>query len=285
MTREQLFLEQLALIERVIGWVCARRGLRAADAEDFASAVKMRLIENDYEVLGKFEGRSALKTYLTSVISRIYLDFQVQRFGKWRSSAAARQLGPVAMRLEQLLSRDGLSFDEACGVLKNDPQVKETREELEALHARLPVRPPRRSDAHAQGPAPIEGAEASVDRSERQELADRIFSAIRRSLGRLPARDRIFLRLHFQSGLTVAQAARVLGADQKALYRKKEDMLRQLRSGLEADSIGFTDAQTLLSELDWEAALSPGRAGGLGLEEPAGPRPSQGMKTSSGGKV
>jgi DNA-directed RNA polymerase specialized sigma24 family protein len=99
MTREQLFLEQLAVIERVIGWVCSRHGLRGADAEDFASAVKTRLIENDYEVLGRFEGRSSLKTYLASVVNRLYLDFQVQRFGKWRPSAEARRLGTVALRL------------------------------------------------------------------------------------------------------------------------------------------------------------------------------------------
>jgi len=82
MTREQLFLSQLPVIERVIGWVCARRCLRGADAEDFASTVKCRLIEDDYEILGKFGGRSSLKTYLTVVINRLYLDFQVQRFGK-----------------------------------------------------------------------------------------------------------------------------------------------------------------------------------------------------------
>jgi DNA-directed RNA polymerase specialized sigma24 family protein len=65
MTREELFLSELALIERVIAWVCARRCLRAADAEDFASTVKLRIIENDYEILGRFEGRSSLRTYLT----------------------------------------------------------------------------------------------------------------------------------------------------------------------------------------------------------------------------
>jgi hypothetical protein len=78
-TREHLFLSQLPDIERIIGWVCAQRGLRGADAEDFGSVVKCRLIESDYEVLTKFEGRSSLRTYLTVVINRFYLDFQVQR--------------------------------------------------------------------------------------------------------------------------------------------------------------------------------------------------------------
>src|SRR5207245_8455844 len=86
MTREQLFLSELALIERVIAWVCTRRCLRGSDAEDFASTVKLRFIENDYEILGRFEGRSSLKTYITAVVNHLYLDFQTQRFGKWRPS-------------------------------------------------------------------------------------------------------------------------------------------------------------------------------------------------------
>src|SRR5229473_2829543 len=143
MTREQLFLSELALIERVIGWVCARRCLRGADAEDFASTVKLRLIENDYEILGRFEGRSSLKTYLTAVINRLYIDYQTQRFGKWRPSAEARRLGPVALRLEALLYRDGLTFEEARGVLQTDFQVAESREALYELSLKLPRRSPR----------------------------------------------------------------------------------------------------------------------------------------------
>src|SRR6266478_438191 len=140
MTREQLFLSELALIERVVAWVCARRCLRGADGEDFSSTVKLRLIENDYEILGRFEGRSSLKTYLTAVVNRLYLDYQTQRFGKWRPSAEARRLGAVALRLEALLYRDGLTFEEARGVLQTDFQVAESREALHELSLKLPRR-------------------------------------------------------------------------------------------------------------------------------------------------
>jgi RNA polymerase sigma factor (sigma-70 family) len=282
MTREHLFLSELAVIERVIAWVCARRCLRGADAEDFASVVKSRLIENDYEVFAKFQGRSSLKTYLTSVINRHYLDFQVQRFGKWRPSAEARRLGPVAVRLECLMFRDGLTFDEASGVLQSDPRVTETRDALHAMSQRLPNRPRRSLIGDGHEPSRHENAAWTVERAERQALAERTFEVIRRSLSQLPARDRVFLRLHLESGLTVAEAARSLGLDQKALYRKKEDVLKRLRAALEAEGIGSEAARELLSTLDWDAAFSVPEF--VQFPEQTGSRPSQVQGTAAQGE-
>jgi RNA polymerase sigma factor (sigma-70 family) len=269
MTREQEFLAHLSLIERVVAWVCARRGLRGADAEDFASEVKQRLIENDYEVLARFEGRSSLRTYLTAVINRLYLDHQIQRFGKWRTSAEARRLGPVAVKLERLLYRDGLSFDEACGVLQTDVGVSETREALHDMSLGLPHRTPRGAGL-GQGWPPSDGpAPSDVERVERQALAERTFAAIRRSLARLPARDRLVLRLHYEAGLTIAEIARSRGLDQKALYRRRDEMLQRLRADLDAEGFGPGEARDLLAVVDWEAAslAEESPAGGLASEE------------------
>ena len=272
MTREQQFLAQLPVIDRVIVWVCARRGLRGADAEDFASVVRTRLIENDYEILARFEGRSSLKTYLVVVVNRLYLDFQVRRFGKWRPSAEARRLGPVALRLERLLHRDGLSFDEACGVLKSDPNVSETRDALYALSLRFPPRA-RRAGTSA-GAEPSEPGTSPAERDERQALADRTFATIRRTLSCLPPRDRLFLRLHVESGMSVAQAARSLGEDQKRLYRRRDLLMERLRADLEAEGVGAGDAKELLSSLDWDAALAGEEPPGAPTREQSGPRPS-----------
>ena len=257
MTREQLFLSELALIERVIAWVCARRCLRGADAEDFASTVKLRLIENDYEILGRFEGRSSLKTYLTAVVNRIYLDYQTQRFGKWRPSAEARRLGPVALRLEALLYRDGLTFEEARGVLQTDFQVAESREALYEISLKLPRRSPRRAGPRTDQELPAPAVRLStIEQAERQILAERTFLVLRKALGRLPPRDRIVLRLHVEGGLSVADVARALGEEQKTLYRRRDAAFKRLRVDLEAEGIGCGDARELLSTLDWDSALT-----------------------------
>ncbi len=256
MTREELFLTHLAPIERTVSWVCARRGLRGPDAEDFASTVKLRLIENDYEILGKFEGRSSLQTYLTVVIKRMYLDFQVQRFGKWRSSAQALRRGPVAVRLECLVYRDGRTFDEAVGVLRTDEGVTMSREELHAIYVQLPRRPGRRTIAVAANePSTTSDGPLAVEQAERQELVRRAVKAIRRALERMPALDRVFLRLYFEKGLTVAQAARHMGVDQKALYRRQQALLRMIQIELEAEGVRKEDLDELVSEADWSEDL------------------------------
>lgn len=257
MTREQLFLSELALVERVIAWVSARRGLRRADAEDFASVVKLRLIENDYEILGRFQGRSSLKTYLTVVVNRLYLDYQVQRFGKWRSSAEARRLGPVALRLESLLHRDGLSFEEACSVLQTDFRVAENRDALYGLSLKLPQRTDRRTGAADAREPERTNAPSTIERAERQSLADRTFRVLWRALRSLPAWDQILLRLHIEGEMSLADVARSLGEQQKRLYRKRDALLEQLRATLEAEGICSGDVRDLLATLDWEQEGEP----------------------------
>jgi RNA polymerase sigma factor for flagellar operon FliA len=281
MSREQQFLSHLGDIERVIAWVSSRRGLRGADAEDFASSVKLRLIENDYEVLARFEGRSSFRTYLAAVVNHLYLDFQVRRFGKWRPSAAARRLGPVALRLERLMDRDGLGFEEACGVLQSDPRVKEGRDALYAMSESLRSRPPSAPAGAGREAVSEETAASRLERGERQALADRAFPLVRRSLSRLDARDVVFFRLLFETGLTVAQAARSLGLDQRALYRRKEEILARLRSDLEAAGIDAVAAQELLSRLDWEAALGLDSPQSVPPPEKSGSRPSEGRDAST----
>jgi len=275
MTGAQVFASELALIERVTQWVCARRSLRGAEAEDFASTVKLRLIENDYEILARFEGRSSLKTYVTAVINRLYIDYQNQRFGKWRPSAQARRLGPVALRLECLLYRDGLTFEEARAVLQNDSGGAPSAEALYDLSLGLPVRNLRRVPQGDDREPEASSGLSGIEQAERRALADKTFAALRRALRRLAARDRIVLRLHVESGLSVADVARALGEEQKALYRKRDALYKQLRLDLETEGIGGGDAHELLSTLDWDSALTDADAGSASLLEEAASRPSR----------
>ena len=88
LTPEQLFLDNLDLIERTATYVCQRSRLRPEDKEDFVSLVKQKLMDNDYAVLREFERRNAsFATYLNTIIRRLLLDYQNHLWGKWRNSA------------------------------------------------------------------------------------------------------------------------------------------------------------------------------------------------------
>ena len=143
-------------------------------------------------------------------------------------------------------------------MLQTDFRVSESREALHELNRQLPPRSHRRpvdQESHFEPPVPAAGLSA-IEQAERQILAERTFLVLRKALGRLPARDRIVLRLHVEGGLSVADVARALGEEQKALYRRRDAAFKQLRVDLEAEGIGCGDARELLSTLDWDSALT-----------------------------
>jgi len=143
MDAESVFLRNVDLIDRITAVVCRRNRLQPADADDFLSHVRTKLFENDCAILGKFEGRSAMSTYLTTVITRLFYHWRAAILGKWRPSAEAVRLGDKAILLERLLTRDGYSLDAAVRELTEGERAVMTRGELDAIHLRLPPRQPR----------------------------------------------------------------------------------------------------------------------------------------------
>jgi RNA polymerase sigma factor for flagellar operon FliA len=236
---EAEFLTHLALIERTTTFVAWRHGLFGAEAEDFASFVKEKLIENDYGVFRKFEHRAKLDTYLTIVIGNLCKDFRITASGKWRASARARRLGYVAVLLEQLLTREGHSVDEAWEIITTNHGVLVARGELELLAAKLPGRSIRRfvsDEALADMPAPGQPPDYVASEDERAAVAERAMHALRALTAELPSQDQLILAL-CSDGLSVAEIAATLGLDQKRLYRRRDGLYARLRRALEAQGV------------------------------------------------
>jgi len=249
LTSEARFLSQLDVIQRVIASIANRNHLSAADAEDFASHVKLKLVENNYAIFRKFQGRSSLCTYLTVVIQRIFLDYRIKAWGKWRPSAEARRAGPAAVLLEQLIIRDGHTYDEACEVMATNHRVPIERPELERLVVTFPVRSRRRFESdHVLSDLPATGtaADASLAEWHRRELAARFSEALGHLMCRFEKQDQLIIALRFEDGRRLADIARLLGLDQKALYRRFERLLRELRAGLEAEGLNGAAVVELL---------------------------------------
>lgn len=238
MTPERLFLDQLGVIDQVVQFIARRHHLHADEADDLASAVKLKLIENDYEALRKFRGGSSLKTYLTTIALRHYLDTRIAQWGKWRPCMQARRLGPTAVLLDRLISRDGMSLDEAVDTARSNHGVAAPRDELRALGASLPVRLRRRfSDPQELESVPAPSAHEAAGVLDARTEAERIELALTDSLDRLADEDRLILNMKFQDGLQVSRIARTLGLDQKSLYRRLGHVIRTLREALEARGV------------------------------------------------
>jgi hypothetical protein len=86
----QLFQEQTEIIDAVLNQICRGRRLTVDICEEFSSWVRLRLLEGDSAILRKFAGRSSPRTFLMTVIKRLYLDWRNKEWGKWRPSTAGR---------------------------------------------------------------------------------------------------------------------------------------------------------------------------------------------------
>jgi len=237
--REQ-FERHLALIEDVIRKICRRQCLDEHEAEDFFSSAMIKLMEDDFAVLRKFRGEASLKGYLFTVLNAHFLNFRDQRWGKWRPSAAAVRLGPEAVLLERLTTRDGHSFDEAAEIMRANHGSALSTEELAALAAELPNRLPRRfegEEAVAQLSVDGAAAERALANRESAPLAAKLAKTLSAELARMTPEDRMLLRLRFHDGLSVAAIARVHGGEQRKLYQRLYKLAGQLRKRLERDSI------------------------------------------------
>lgn len=250
MNAEELFLENLGLVDRIVGFVCRRSHFKDDEAEDFAGHVRLKLIENDYAILRKFEGRSSFSTYLTTVIQRLSYQYRVQMWGKWRPSAEAQRLGDAGITLERLLTRDGYSFHEAVETLTSRKQPGYSRAELEAAFARLPHRAPRpmlvqESDA-AHAVASEDASDAAVMRGERDRTARAIAAIIDSAMASMDAEDQLVLRMRFWSARRVPEIASALGLDQKKLYKRIDRLLVVLKRALEAGGIDARQIDDLM---------------------------------------
>jgi RNA polymerase sigma factor for flagellar operon FliA len=250
MTPDQLFLAHLPHIKKVVAQTCRHCHFRKEEAEDFSSKLTLKILDNDYAVIRQFQGKSTLKHYLTMVIKRYMLDFQNELWGKWRPSKEAERLGPVAVLLEKLLVRDGLSFDEAVNILQTNHKVKMTWQELDRIAGRLPHRTPR----HMEGeetlesvPSPNDRADGNITEKEKNALRVRAHEALRQALLTIPKEAKVIIQLQWKC-FSVAQISRTLGLDQKQLYRRIQKTQEHLRREMERHGIRKEDIQDLFDE-------------------------------------
>jgi len=235
-----------ALILRLLRSVARRHRLTADETDELRSLVHLKLVENDGVAFRRFEGRSSLATYLTKIIWRCHLDRQIEEWGKWRPSVQARRQGATAVRLERLLQRDHLPFEEACEVILASGRAPETRGTLERMRASFPYR--HRVRVHGQDvldalPASALSVTPVFDGGESEAARLALRRKLARALVSLPRGDRQLLRLRYRRGWKMARVASTLRLNPKRTYREFERVHRTLRTMLVDSSTSAAPAQ------------------------------------------
>jgi RNA polymerase sigma factor for flagellar operon FliA len=232
----QLLVDNFALIRQLVRRIARRHRLTVAERQDFESWVWLRLVEGDFYILRRFAGRSSLTTYLRVVFSRCLIDFRTARWGKWRPSAAAQRLGSQAVALERLVTRDGMSREEAAARVGIDANVlqRSTRRSRPRTDEPLEL-------AAAAAAPPGTGPEEALLALDRQAAAEALARALAQALGTLGEADYRLLWLRYGARLTVPKIAARLGEDQKSLYRKYLRLHATMRTLLE--ELGITRVQ------------------------------------------
>ena len=215
----------------------ARKRLSPQDAQDFVQAAELRLLERRHEVLERFDGRSALRTYLHVVAVRMLLDWRNAEYGKWRPSTRAVRGGAPAVLMDRLISRDGCARDEAAEIARmRFPDLSFVA--LRTIADSLPSHPPRRllSTEVTEG---LQAAdfEDPVEATERTASARVRHEVLAGALRALPPEDRWLIRARFAERRSVQSIAATMNVNPKQLYRRYERMLTTLRRALAAAGV------------------------------------------------
>jgi RNA polymerase sigma factor (sigma-70 family) len=231
---KQLLLDHLDLVNQIVRTTGRRRHLSATEREEFAGFVNVRLIEDDYAILRKFQNRSTLWTYLAMVIERLSFDYCVEKWGRWRPSAMAERLGAAAVTLERLVTRDSHTLQEAIEIIRTNHSSELTDAELEKIWDQLPVRT-RTTEVGEEAAAMVsndDSSETNVDDADRQRHINRLQSALQEAFAQIAAQDRVLIALRFDQDLSIAEIARLTGTSVPTLHRRLDKSVRQLRQAL-----------------------------------------------------
>ena len=257
MDYQRLLLDHLGLVDQIVRTTGRRRHLSAAEQDDFAGFVRLRLLEDNYGILRKFQNRSSLRTYLVAVVERLSLDFCVERWGRWRPSAVADRLGPVAVLLERLVTRDGHTLEEAMEIVRTNHAAPASDSELRAIWSQLPprIRTTEVSEEAAAAVSANDTSESTIEDAERQKNIERLERTLRSAFADIPDKDRVLIALRFDQDLSIVEIAKLMGSSVPTLHRRLDRTVKQLRLALSQSGFDPRQVSGLIGHSS--IALSP----------------------------
>jgi RNA polymerase sigma factor (sigma-70 family) len=248
-TTHDLYSQHADTIESVLAYTCRSHRLSADDGDEFSSWARLRLLEDDCAVLRKFGGLSSFKAFIVVVINRLFLDWRIKEWGKWRPTPMARRLGRLAVELERLVLRDRLEYGHATqlliskGLAESERECDAVWEQLRRRAYRMRVSSELLLEVPSADPDPVAA-------SERKQLMRRVVQAMHDAIAQLPPDDQLIFKMRYHDGVTVARIAKLIDAEQKRLYRRFEQIAQQLRAAILARGLSDDDIRGLFEGFD-----------------------------------
>ena len=247
-------------IEAILRYVCRKNRLSADDGDEFSSFARLKLLEDDCAILRKFGGLSTLKTFLNTVVINLFHDWRISRWGKWRPTAEARRLGPVAIELERLCLRDRIEYEQSAQLLISKA-VAESMQECDTIWAQLKRRTGRSFvEVDQDLPSATPSYDPILD-DERKQLVARVTKSLRDALAQLPPGDALIFQLRYWDKVSVANIARTQGVEQKPLYRRFDELFRRIKEAMLSSGVTEGEIRGLFDDLgiDAEDSAKAGR--------------------------
>jgi RNA polymerase sigma factor (sigma-70 family) len=229
------------------------------EADHLLTEVLDHLKANDYKVLRDFRGNSKLTTYLTAVISNLVIDLVRKRKGRSRARERAKDLGPVAYKLYELVYGRGYSLANAHGHLVLSHGISESEDDLRTMLDRIGgsnvVARAGTSDWPYQGlevlagdeielvvPDPAKSAEDILIGTQRDSHREQAISVI---LEGLSGEERFMLRLRYpateEEPRSVREIAIMLAQSEKAVDNRLRRILMRCRETLLSCGLSLDD--------------------------------------------
>jgi RNA polymerase sigma factor (sigma-70 family) len=233
---EAIFLRHLAAIERLTANACRQSRIAGDEIDDLTSHVKLALIQGDYAIIRKFQGRSSFTTFLTTVIRRLISQYQIKERGRWRPSAKAKRLGQLAMTVERLLTREGWSISEVAREVARRHPGCATGDILEIAH-QLPQRHGRPQQVsisdHLHTVIDADDPLQTILNRELSLRATRAVNLLQTAIATLSVLDQTILRKRFLAEQKVRVIADSLQVSPRKAYKRLYASLSLLRLRLE----------------------------------------------------
>jgi RNA polymerase sigma factor for flagellar operon FliA len=226
------FEANLPLIDSVIAFHGHHGRLSADEKEDFRSWVMLKLIENDYARIRKFEGRSSFRTFLNTTVNRLLLDYWALKGRRPRVSSLAESFAPEGIWLERYIVRDRYSLSEAIQLVKTNNRSPLSEDELHQIALRLPLTKAGRRSSSTSDVEILDARQSSPERrleqKETTEVRQRLTEALERALCQLRDEERVYINMRFEQGCKLSEIASAFHLPRKAFYRRFHRILTRL---------------------------------------------------------